>query len=92
MQDLSQQVEQFERLKEEFARLNDMYDAQLKAVGVSEDDLKQIDVLHPPPELKALLDKARAAAKRAGEERAEQAKTEYGVKRRHRAREGALAV
>ncbi|MDR1111015.1 MAG: hypothetical protein LBP92_10060 [Deltaproteobacteria bacterium] len=69
---LSEQRKMFDELKEEFSRLNSLYDAQLKAIGLTEDDLKDLDPEAAPPEVKKLLDQARMEAQRAGEARSEQ--------------------
>ncbi|MDR2788740.1 MAG: hypothetical protein LBD06_10400 [Candidatus Accumulibacter sp.] len=68
-QELSEQEQAVERLSNEISQLNGQFDALLKAQGVTEDFLKGTDVENPPPELKAHVEAARAAAKRAGEER-----------------------
>jgi hypothetical protein len=75
-QELSEQEQAVTRLLDEFFRLNNQFDALLKAQGVTEDFLKDADVDNPPPELKAQLEAAKAAAKRAGEERRGQAERE----------------
>jgi hypothetical protein len=68
-QDLAKQEQAVAELLDEFLRLNSEFDALLKAQGVTEEFLKDADVDNPPPELKAQLEAAKAAAKRAGEER-----------------------
>jgi hypothetical protein len=68
-QELSEQEQAVAGLLDEFFRLNGQFDALLKEQGVTEDFLEGTDVDNPPPELKTPLEAAKAAAKRAGEER-----------------------
>ncbi|MDR3157679.1 MAG: hypothetical protein LBU11_01440 [Zoogloeaceae bacterium] len=75
-QDFSEQEQAVARLLDEFLRLNNQFDAILKAQGVTEEFLKDADTENPPPELKAQLEAAKSAAKRAGEERRGQAERE----------------
>jgi hypothetical protein len=63
---------EIEGLTEEFSRLESVFAQQLKAAGLKAGDLQAIDVSNPPPALKAQIEAARQAAKRAGEERAGQ--------------------
>ena len=65
--DMQAQEEQLNALKEELSRLDQKFDAQLKAMGLTEDDLKQQEPM--TPELEALVAKAKEEAKRAGEAR-----------------------
>ena len=69
---MQKQREQFEAIKEEFARLNSHFDATLKAAGLTEADLKDVDVSSFPPEVLAAVEKSKEEAKRAGEARATQ--------------------
>ena len=55
----------------ELSRLNQKFDAQLKGMGLTEDDLKQQEAM--TPEVEALVAKAKEEAKRAGEARKAQA-------------------
>jgi hypothetical protein len=75
-QELFEQEQAVSRLLDEFLRLNNQFDTILKAQGVTEEFLKDADADNPPPELKAQLETAKAAAKRAGEERRGQAERE----------------
>lgn len=68
-QDLVKQKQAVAGLLDEYLRLNSEFDALLKKQGVTEEFLKDADTDNPPPEIKAQLDAAKAAAKRAGEER-----------------------
>jgi hypothetical protein len=68
-QDLARQEQMVSGLFDEYLRLNGEFDALLRKQGVTEEFLKDADVDNPPPELKAQLEAAKAAAKRAGEER-----------------------
>jgi hypothetical protein len=68
--DLSWQQQELEKLKEELSQLNNLFDAQLRVMGMSEEDLEDLELDDLPLELKAQLKAAQAAAKRAGEERA----------------------
>ena len=68
--DMQAQEEQLSALKDELSRLNQKFDAQLKGMGLTEDDLKQEAMT---PEVEALVAKAKEEAKRAGEARKAQA-------------------
>jgi hypothetical protein len=74
--DLEAQKVQLEQLGNELARLDAVFADALKAAGLKEADLKKFDPDNQPPEIKKLLDEAKAAAKRAGEERARTAQTQ----------------
>ncbi len=63
--DFEAQEAQFTALKEEFSRLNQKFDAQLKDMGLSEADLKEPTPV--TPEVEVLIAKAKEEAKRAGE-------------------------
>jgi septal ring factor EnvC (AmiA/AmiB activator) len=76
--DLSQQQE-LEKLKEELSRLNNQFDVQLRGMGMSEEDLKDLEFDDISPELKTRLEAAQAAAKRAGEERARRTRAEQNA-------------
>ena len=69
--DMQAQEEQLSALKDELSRLNQKFDAQLKGMGLTEDDLKQQEAM--TPEVEALVAKAKEEAKRAGEARKAQA-------------------
>ncbi len=69
--DMQAQEEQLSTLKDELSRLNQKFDAQLKGMGLTEDDLKQQEEM--TPEVEALVAKAKEEAKRAGEARKAQA-------------------
>ena len=62
--DLQAQDAQLEALKDELSRLNQKFDAQLKSMGLTET---------MPPEVEALVAKAKEEARRAGEARKAQA-------------------
>ena len=57
--------------EEQLSTLNQKFDAQLKGMGLTEDDLKQQEEM--TPEVEALVAKAKEEAKRAGEARKAQA-------------------
>jgi hypothetical protein len=78
--DIGAMNKEIDAIADEFSRLNSIFDAQLKALGITENDLKKVDANNPPPELKAQMSQAIAAAKRAGEERAGQARTASAAK------------
>ena len=65
--DMQAQEEQLSALKDELSRLNQKFDAQLKGMGLTEDDLKQQEAM--TPEVEALVAKAKEEAKRAGDMR-----------------------
>lgn len=69
--DFEAQEAQFSALKEEFSRLNQKFDAQLKDMGLTEADLKE--PVQTTPEVEAMIAKAKEEAKRAGEARKAQA-------------------
>ncbi|MDR0996649.1 MAG: hypothetical protein LBL69_03180 [Zoogloeaceae bacterium] len=73
--DIDAMNKEIDAIAEEFSRLNSLFDAQLKALGLTENDLKRIDPNNPPPELAAQVAEAVSVAKRAGAERAGQART-----------------
>ena len=60
--DMQAQEEQLNALKDELSRLNQKFDAQLKGMGLTEDDLKQQEAM--TPEVEALVAKAKEEAKR----------------------------
>jgi cytochrome P450 len=68
-QQISEQEQAVERLVDELSQLSSQFDVFLKAQGVTKEFIAGTDLDNPPPELKEQLDAARAAAKRAGEER-----------------------
>jgi hypothetical protein len=69
---LAAQESKLAELKEELSRLNSVFDAQLKASGLTEATLKELSLDSVPPEVKKMLDKASDEAQRAGQARAEQ--------------------
>jgi Tfp pilus assembly protein PilN len=69
-QDLAAQNVNIELLRNEFARLDSLFEKNLKALGLTEADLKNTDLNNAPPEVKALLQKAQQEAKEAGARRA----------------------
>jgi uncharacterized coiled-coil protein SlyX len=70
---LARQEKTLAELREEFSRLNGLFDAQLKAVGLTVDELKKTDPDQAEPEVKKLLAQAQEQAQRAGQARAGQA-------------------
>jgi Zn-dependent oligopeptidase len=94
--DLSRQQEELKELEEELSRLNSQFDALLKAQGVTAEFLEDRAHLdNPPPEIRASLEAARAAARRAGEERKGRAQTEAQTQNQIRApgqRPGAIRL
>ena len=48
--DMQAQEEQLSALKDELSRLNQKFDAQLKGMGLTEDDLKQQEAMTPEVE------------------------------------------
>ena len=58
--DMQAQEEQLSALKDELSRLNQKFDAQLKGMGLTEDDLKQQEEM--TPEVEALVAKAKEPA------------------------------
>lgn len=54
-------------LKNELDKLDERFDRQLKTLGLTKDDLRKLDRDNPPPEVRPAIEKARQAAKLAGE-------------------------
>ena len=86
-EDLAKQKEQVAALMEEFARLNEAFEAQKKAAGVTDEDLKNANISDLPPAQQAELQQSLNEAKRAGNARVAQMqltnqpkKLEWGVK------------
>jgi hypothetical protein len=77
-EDLEAQQSMIDQLKLELDRLNDLFDKNLKALGVTEADLGTLDPEKQSPEVKKLLAEAQLAAKRAGEDRVALAKNQAG--------------
>jgi ElaB/YqjD/DUF883 family membrane-anchored ribosome-binding protein len=78
--DFAKQEQEFEQLKDELDRMNNQLDAMMKEQGVTLADLQAMDLDNPPPELKEQLEAAKAAIKRAGEERKGRAQTAASAK------------
>ncbi|MDR2366689.1 MAG: hypothetical protein LBF58_01045 [Deltaproteobacteria bacterium] len=74
--DFEAQQAMFEQLRRELDRLNELYDKNLKAMGLTEADLGNLNPDNEPPEIKKLLEEANQAAKRAGEDRVAAAKNQ----------------
>jgi septal ring factor EnvC (AmiA/AmiB activator) len=70
--DLHAQEQQIQILKEELSRLNTQFDAQLKGLGVSENDLLATLNTELPPEVQKMMSEAQDKAKREGAARAAQ--------------------
>jgi septal ring factor EnvC (AmiA/AmiB activator) len=70
--DLHAQEQQIQILKEELSRLNTQFDAQLKGLGISEDDLLAALDTELPPELQKMMSEAQDKAKREGAARSAQ--------------------
>jgi peptidoglycan hydrolase CwlO-like protein len=70
--DFDAQQQQLQVLEDELSRLNTQYDAQLKAMGVTENDLKTTLDAELPPELQKMMSEAQDKAKREGSARAAQ--------------------
>jgi hypothetical protein len=61
--DLDDLQTQFERLKNDLTLLDENFERNLKAVDLSEEELKKIDPDKLPPEVKKLLEEARLSVK-----------------------------
>ena len=70
--DLHEQEQQFQVLEEELSRLNTQFDAQLKGLGISEDDLLETLKTELPPEMQKMMSEAQDKAKREGAARSAQ--------------------
>lgn len=71
--DLHAQEQQIQMLSEELSRLNTQFDAQLKGLGVSENDLLATLDTELSPELHKMMSESQDKAKREGSARAAQA-------------------
>ena len=69
-EDLAAIDAQIDQIKDELARLDGVFAKTLKAVGLREGDLKELDPDSQPEEIKKLLERARDDADRAREDRA----------------------
>jgi hypothetical protein len=91
-QDMAAQSAKLAQLKDEMARLDALQDQQLKALGLTEESLRGIDLENIPPELKKPLEEAKSKAKLEGERQARESKattaSTTGVSRR----EGAVRL
>jgi uncharacterized membrane protein YccC len=74
--DLAAQAAQLEQLKNEIFRLDGIYEKQLKALGISEEELRKLDPEKCSPEVKKLMEEAQQTAKRLGENRSATAKAQ----------------
>ena len=70
--DLHAQEQQLQALSDELSRLNTQFDAQLKVLGVSENDLLTTLNAEMSPDLQKMMSEAQDKAKREGEARAAQ--------------------
>lgn len=62
--DMQAQEEQLSALKDELSRLNQKFDAQLKGMGLTEDDLKQLEAMTPEVEALGRQSEGRGQARR----------------------------
>lgn len=62
--DMQAQEEQLNALKDELSRLNQKFDAQLKGMGLTEDDLKQQEAMTPEVEALGRQSEGRGQARR----------------------------
>ena len=69
---LHAQEQQLQVLSDELSRLNTQFDAQLKGLGVSEDDLRAALNAEMSPDLQKMMSEAQDRAKREGAARAAQ--------------------
>ena len=69
---LHAQEQQLQVLSDELSRLNTQFDAQLKGLGVSEDDLLETLNAEMSPDLQKMMSEAQDKAKREGAARAAQ--------------------
>lgn len=74
--DLEIQRTQIEQIKNEYNRLESIFNESLKSVGLTEAELKATEVNPSSPELKNLFKEAEALAKKSGEDRAAAIKNE----------------
>jgi molecular chaperone DnaK (HSP70) len=77
--DLEIQQAKIDQIKNEFDRLESLFDESLKSLGLTEEELKKVDENPSSPELRNLLKEAEAAAKKAGEDRAQALKNELSA-------------
>ena len=93
-EELARQNEQVTRLSQELSRLNELFDAQKKAMGVTDADLEK-GLGDVPPAVAAAMEEAKLRAERAGREAAAslRAATEPEASRpASRGRRGALRI
>jgi hypothetical protein len=74
--DLATLDAQIDQIKLELASLNDSFAGNLKALGLTEDDLKKLDLDSQPDEIKKGLQRARQAAAKEGSDRAQAVKSQ----------------
>ncbi len=70
--DLHAQEQQLQTLNEELSRLNTQFEAQLKGLGISENDLLTTADAETSPDLQKMMSEAQDKAKREGAARAAQ--------------------
>jgi peptidoglycan hydrolase CwlO-like protein len=73
---LAAQQDLIDQLKNELDHLDSIFAGHLKAAGLTEEELSRLDPDQQPPEVKKLLEGAQDAAKKAGEERAQAARSQ----------------
>ncbi|MDR2443407.1 MAG: hypothetical protein LBE31_07805 [Deltaproteobacteria bacterium] len=72
--DIAARVDLIERLKSEMGKLDERFEHQLKALGLTEKELKNLNIAKLSPELKRIKKQNELAARKAGDERLREAK------------------
>ncbi len=77
--DLQAQEQQLQMLNDELSRLNTQFDAQLKGLGISENDLLATLDAEMSPDLQKMMSEAQDKSKREGAARAAQGAPAQGT-------------
>jgi hypothetical protein len=59
---------ELKELKNKIGKLDEIFERNLKAVGLTEDDLRKIDLSDMPPDVKKIVDETKLAVRMAGEQ------------------------
>lgn len=93
--DLEKQAAALQRMKEELGRLNETFDAAMKAAGVQSESDLEVDPEKLPPEMRAEFESVKAEAAKAGRNAAASLETETAAESAapvRRTRRGAIAI
>lgn len=73
---IQQQAQKLNELKDQLSRANAFFEAQKKALNLTDEDIRAAAEQPVPPALQALIDEAKEQAKRAGQSAAAQIQSE----------------